>query len=59
MMGAMQGEKALPTQWLRVLELRDTISTIATDLSTFGEWDVGQDAPVEESDKIWARYPGW
>jgi ADP-ribosylglycohydrolase len=60
LLGAMQGEDALPANWLRNLELRETIAEIADDLSTFLGWELDQD---EESggftDRMWERYPGW
>jgi hypothetical protein len=41
--------------WLRDLELRDTIGTIADDLAEFPTWDL-RGADEEE---IWKGYPGW
>lgn len=48
LLGVQCGERGLPTEWLRKLELRDVITTVADDLATgYG----GDDA--------WrARYPG-
>ena len=57
--GAMQGEEALPDRWLRALELRETIETIATDLSTFPSWKLGENESGEFRNEIWKRYPGW
>lgn len=60
LLGAMQGEDALPAHWLCNLELRETIAEIANDLSTFLGWKLDL---YEESggftDRIWKRYPGW
>ena len=52
LLGARDGESVLPQSWLRDLELREVISTIADDLVTYQEWDA-------ESDDVWERYPGW
>jgi len=60
LLGAVQGEGTLPAHWLRNLELRETITEIAEDLSTFLAWKLDQ--YVESggfTDRIWERYPGW
>jgi ADP-ribosylglycohydrolase len=52
--GITYGEKAIPSEWLVKLELRDQIAEVAGDLhrATLGhpDWD-----PEQE----WDRYPGW
>jgi hypothetical protein len=47
--------KSRSGSWLRDLELRDTIGTIADDLAEFPTWDL-RGADEEE---IWKGYPGW
>ncbi len=59
LMGAMHGEEALPARWLDKLELRDTIQTVAADLSAFHQWQVAEYDTSDVSQKIWDRYPGW
>jgi ADP-ribosylglycohydrolase len=56
LVGAIGGEEALPDSWLRELELRDAISTIADDLSEFLHWSM---ADENVADAVWERYPGW
>ncbi len=51
LIGAQVGVEALPARWLEQLELRQTIETIADDLTDFPDWDV-------ETKVVNERYPG-
>jgi ADP-ribosylglycohydrolase len=55
LLGARDGEDVLPTGWLRELELRDAIATIADDLAAFPTWNLNGN----DDERIWERYPGW
>lgn len=55
LLGARDGEGALPARWLRDLELRDQITAMADDLVAFPTWDLDG----EDYERIWERYPGW
>ncbi len=58
--GAMQGQDALPAHWLRDLELLETITEIAADLSTFLDWELDQyETSAGFTDRICERYPPW
>ena len=53
LLGALLGQDAIPSRWLRELELREVIEGIATDLfQHFG-------TPTGVSDSDWQKYPGW
>lgn len=59
LLGAMLGVKAIPTQWLAQLELREVIEEIATDLYDFPDWGLYTDCEDQELvDRIWKKYPG-
>lgn len=55
--GAIQGEPALPP-WLHHLELRETITEIADDLSHSLAWELDQDESGGFTEKIWDRSQG-
>jgi ADP-ribosyl-[dinitrogen reductase] hydrolase len=57
LLGAMYGDAALPSEWLRDLELRDVIEAVADDLSTLLGAS-GQDAGILVPHAA-DRYPGW
>jgi ADP-ribosylglycohydrolase len=60
LLGAMQGIKAIPDEWLKPLELRDVITEIAGDLYDFREWEIGEYSENREmNDRIWQKYPGY
>ena len=51
--------KAIPSEWLEPLEMRDVISELAHDLYAFREWQIGEGRETEElSQRIWRKYPG-
>ena len=52
LLGLLHGEDGIPEAWLRDLELRETIATVADDLAAFPTWDVW-------SETVWTRYPGY
>ncbi len=60
LLGARDGERAIPADWLAELEMRDVIERIADDFARemtdppMSEHDDG--SPPEE---WWERYPGW
>jgi ADP-ribosylglycohydrolase len=58
--GAAGGESSLPPDWLRDLELRETIAAVADDLAGFRSWDMrmfsrGRGFTAGSGE----RYPGW
>lgn len=59
-LGAQLGEQAIPVRWLAGLELHDTITAVADDLSMFRGWRLPE-SPDEgaEDNLLWNRYPGW
>jgi ADP-ribosylglycohydrolase len=60
LVGAARGEDALPADWLRELELRETICAVADDLAGFRSWDMrmlGRGRGF--ADGSGERYPGW
>ena len=60
LLGAMHGVKAIPSEWLDPLELREVIQTVADDLYAFRDWDIGQGSRTEVlTQAIWQRYPGF
>jgi ADP-ribosylglycohydrolase len=60
LLGAMQGIRAIPDEWLKPLELRDVITEIAGDLYDFREWEIGEYSENREmNDRIWQKYPGY
>lgn len=59
LLGALWGERAIPTRWLDELELRAVIGEVADDLLDFPRWQIGEYGPVADHDRIWARYPGF
>jgi ADP-ribosylglycohydrolase len=52
LLGLLHGEDGIPEAWLRDLELRDTIATVADDLAAFPTWDAW-------AETLWKRYPGY
>ena len=60
LLGAMQGAKAIPKDWLEPLELREVITELAEDLYAFREWEIGEYSGNEAMNKrIWRKYPGF
>jgi ADP-ribosylglycohydrolase len=60
LLGAMQGAKAIPEDWLEPLELRDVITELAEDLYAFREWNIGEYSGNEAmNQRIWRKYPGF
>lgn len=60
LLGAAQGEEAIPPEWRTGVELAAEIREIADDLLGFPRWDVGEWARnPAESDRIWRKYPGF
>lgn len=58
-LGAIHGEKAIPTEWLEPLELRNVITELAEDLYGFVDWDIGEFSPNEVlNEQILRKYPG-
>lgn len=57
LLGAMQGEGSVPEEWLMPLELRDSITQLATDIAEHGSWEL--DYMSDDYDEaITERYPG-
>lgn len=60
LLGAMHGVKAIPTEWLEPLELRDVITELAADLYAFKDWEIGEYSENKElNERIWGKYPGF
>jgi ADP-ribosylglycohydrolase len=60
LLGAMHGVKAIPTEWLEPLELRDVITELAEDLYAFKDWQIGEYSENKElNQRIWRKYPGF
>src|SRR5690606_24902080 len=59
LLGAMYGARAIPSNWLEPLELRDAITELAEDLLAFPEWDIGEYSPNRAlNERVWRKYPG-
>lgn len=60
LLGAMHGIKAIPSEWLEPLELREVITELAEDLYAFKDWDIGEYNDNEELNQLVLRkYPGF
>ncbi len=60
LLGAMLGVKAIPSEWLEPLELREVITTVAEDLYAFKNWDIGEYSEnAEINHRVWQKYPGF
>lgn len=60
LLGAMHGVRAIPSEWLEPLELRDVIKTLAEDLYAFKDWEIGEYSENSEMNRlIWQKYPGF
>lgn len=60
LLGAMHGVKAIPSEWLQPLELREVITPLAEDLYAFKDWDIGEYSDnAELNQRIWQKYPGF
>ena len=57
LLGIQLGVEAIPSRWLRQLELREVIEQVATDLEWVPRAYDGEYG--EHDDAIWERYPGW
>jgi ADP-ribosyl-[dinitrogen reductase] hydrolase len=53
-MGARQGLDAIPERWLKDLELREEITSLAEDLQLMASGQL-----ATEDAAVWERYPGW
>ncbi len=60
LLGAMLAVKAIPSEWLAPLELRDVITTVAEDLYAFKDWNIGEfGGNAETIHHVWQKYPGF
>ena len=60
LLGAMLGVRAIPTEWLEQLELREVITTLANDLYAYKDWEIGEYSEASEmNNRIWEKYPGF
>jgi ADP-ribosylglycohydrolase len=60
LLGAMLSVRAIPTEWLEKLELREVITTLANDLYAYKDWEIGEYSDASETNKlIWEKYPGF
>lgn len=57
LLGATFGESAIPMRWLKPLELREEIGTLADDLYHHRQWELDYLSP-EYDEAIAMRYPG-
>lgn len=58
-LGALHGERALPHDWLDLLEGREVIATLAADLTTQFESGSPREPNGDIARSWWERYPGW
>lgn len=58
LIGARDGQGVLPSGLLERLELRDTITTIADDLTDALFWDLHDDLRPDLVEALWNKYPG-
>ena len=60
LLGVMHGVKAIPEEWLTLLELREVIIELAQDLYAFKDWEIGEYSPNHDLNRrIWPKYPGF
>ena len=60
LLGAMYGERTIPSTWLESLELRDVIADIAEDLYAWRDWKIGEYCNnMELKERILKKYPSW
>lgn len=59
LLGAMHGDDAIPSKWLRLLELNDLIGEVADDLFEFPDWPIDANSFDEATERIWDKYPGF
>jgi len=60
LLGAMLGVKAIPSEWVEPLELREVITTVAEDLYAFKDWDIGEYSEnAGMNQRVWQKYPGF
>lgn len=57
LLGAMHGVAAIPSRWLKVLELRTVIEQVADDLADVGYRHAGDHESVADHDFFTERYP--
>jgi hypothetical protein len=56
----MLGVKAIPSEWVEPLELREVITTVAEDLYAFKDWDIGEYSEnAGMNQRVWQKYPGF
>jgi ADP-ribosyl-[dinitrogen reductase] hydrolase len=53
-MGARHGPNAIPERWLKDVELREEITSLAEDLQLMASGRLSTDGAA-----VWERYPGW
>ena len=59
-LGTIKGIKTIPEEWLAVLELRDVITELASDLYAYKDWSIGEYSNYHElNEAIWQKYPGF
>ncbi len=59
LLGAMHGVRAIPSEWLEALELREVISEVAGDLFDCRNWDLDMMSDESDFDRAFEKYPGW
>lgn len=60
LLGVMLGAKAIPSESLEPLELREVIMTVSEDLYAFKDWDIGEySEDAEMNQRVWQKYPGF
>jgi ADP-ribosylglycohydrolase len=55
-LGAINGEAAIPAHWLRDLEAQEIIRQISDDLCDYSKWNLEDPA---QAGSVRERYPGW
>ena len=60
LLGAKLGVKAIPSDWLEPLELREVITELANDLYAFKDWQISSSSEFSESARrILQKYPAF
>ncbi len=56
LLGAINGEAAIPAHWLRDLEAQEVIRQVSDDLCDYSKWNLEDPA---QAGSVRERYPGW
>ena len=60
LLGVMLCAKAISSESLEPLELREVITTVEEDLYAFKDWDIGEySEDAEMNQRVWQKSPGF